>query len=60
MLVGASGNVLNAVLAFGIAALLYLVIEELLVEAHETPETNVVTSIFFVGFLAVLLLDLVV
>ena len=59
VLVGASGNVLNAVLAFGIAALLYLVTEELLVEAHETPETNVVTSIFFVGFLAVLLLDLV-
>ena len=60
VLVGTSGNVLNAVLAFGIAALLYLVTEELLVEAHEIPETNFVTSIFFVGFLVVLLLDLVV
>ena len=60
VLAGATGIVLNAVLAFGVAALLYLVTEELLVEAHETAETSLVTSIFFVGFLVVLLLDLVV
>ncbi len=60
LLVGVTGPLLNAVLAFGVAALLYLVTEELLVEAHEVPETNIVTSIFFVGFLVVLLIDLLV
>ena len=38
--------------AFGLMALLYLVTEELLVEAHEEKcETPVVTSMFFLGFL---------
>ncbi len=38
-------------IAFGTAALLYLVVEELLVEAHEgNSDTNVATSLFFVGF----------
>jgi ZIP family zinc transporter len=60
VLAGVTGPLLNGVLAFGVAALLYLVTEELLVEAHEVPETNLVTSIFFVGFLVVLLIDLLV
>lgn len=37
LLAGASDLLLDAVLAFGLAALLYLVTEELLVEAHEVP-----------------------
>ena len=60
VLAGVTGPLLNGVLAFGVAALLYLVTEELLVEAHEVPETTLVTSIFFVGFLVVLLIDLLV
>jgi hypothetical protein len=32
-------------------------IEELLVEAHEKPDNPLVTSMFFVGFLAILLLE---
>lgn len=48
----------HGLLAFGIAALLYLVTEELLVEAHEAPlETPIITSCFFLGFLCILLLD---
>lgn len=60
LLAGFSGPAQDAVLAFGVAALLYLVTEELLVEAHEIPETALVTSIFFVGFLLLLVLDLLV
>lgn len=44
-------------LAFGLVALLYLVTEELLVEAHEKPDSPWITAFFFVGFLAILLLD---
>lgn len=36
---GASETVVTATLAFGSVALLYLVTEELLVEAHEVKET---------------------
>ena len=43
--------------AFGLVALLYLVTEELLVEAHAGPETAWVTAMFFVGFLAMLALE---
>ncbi len=50
---------LAGVIAFGAAALLYLVTEELLTEAHEMPENAWLTSAFFVGFLAVFLLELV-
>lgn len=46
-----------AFFSFGLVALLYLVTEELLVEAHAAPEKPWVTSLFFVGFLAILLLD---
>jgi ZIP family zinc transporter len=57
LLAGASHATLAAVLAFGAAALLYLVTEELLVEAHEGTETTVLTAMFFVGFLAIYLLE---
>lgn len=51
------GEYVAAFLSFGAMALLYLVTEELLVEAHEKPDSPWITSAFFVGFLAVLLLD---
>lgn len=53
-----SGLWMEAVLSFTCAALLYLVTEELLVEAHEAqkgPETPLTTATFFVGFLALLI-----
>ena len=43
--------------AFGLVALLYLVTEELLTEAHERPETPWGTAMFFVGFLALEVID---
>lgn len=46
-----------AFFSFGLVALLYIVTEELLVEAHSAPEKPWVTSLFFVGFLLILLLD---
>jgi ZIP family zinc transporter len=49
MLVGLAGNALIGVLAFGTAALLYLVTEELLVEAHAAPETSGITALCFAG-----------
>lgn len=48
---GASEHTIAGVLSFGAAALLYLVTEELLVEAHETEDTRFATAMFFVGFL---------
>jgi len=56
---GATGNVLEVVLSFGLAALLFLVTEELLTEAHEEAETPLLTLAFFVGFLLFLLLGMV-
>lgn len=53
-----SAEAMELVLAFGLAALLYLVIEELLVEAHEEPETPVAAAAFFGGFLVFLLLGM--
>jgi len=44
-------------LSFGLIALLYLVTEELLVEAHETPDRPWVTAMFFVGFLLLISLE---
>lgn len=56
-----SGDIINHVpnqaqifpliLGFGVAALLYLVTEELLVEAHSVEDTPFITAMFFVGFL---------
>jgi ZIP family zinc transporter len=54
-----SGNNLEIVLSFGLAALLFLVTEELLVEAHEEKETPIHTASFFLGFLVLLILDIV-
>ena len=48
---------LTGLFAFGLVALLYLVTEELLVEAHEAPEGPIVTSMFFIGFLGLLMLE---
>ena len=43
-------EVLTYILAFGLSALMYLVTEELLVEAHEQKDTPLNTAVFFVGF----------
>jgi ZIP family zinc transporter len=53
----AGGPFLIGLLAFSAAALLYLVTEELLVEAHEVPETPLSTAVFFVGFIALFLIE---
>lgn len=55
---GVTGAPIAVILAFGAAALLYLVTEELLVKAGKVPETPVSTTLFFVGFLAIFLLDM--
>lgn len=47
----------TAASAFGLIAVLYLVTEELLVEAHENPETLWGTALLFVGFLLMLVID---
>lgn len=52
------GSATQCILSFGIAALLFLVTEELLVEAHEAPETLLGTSAFFAGFLLFLILGM--
>ena len=54
-----SGAALESVLAFGCAALLYLVIEELMVEAHEEKETPAQTAMFFVGFILLLVTEMI-
>lgn len=54
---GLPTSVLTGLFAFGLIALLYLVTEELLVEAHEAPEGPLVTSMFFIGFLLLLMLE---
>lgn len=47
-----------AVLAAGIAALLFLVTEELITEAHDaTTDTPVLTALFFAGFLSLYALE---
>lgn len=51
LLSGASHDVIAAALAFSAAALLYLVTEELLIEAHEVEEKPVSTLVLFAGFL---------
>lgn len=54
---GLSGMAFEIVLSFGAAALMYLVVEELLVEAHEVQETPFITASFFAGFVALYLLE---
>jgi ZIP family zinc transporter len=52
LLTGASHAVIGGTLAFSAAALLYLVTEELLIEAHEVEEKPISTLVLFGGFLA--------
>ena len=58
LLAGQPPAVLTSFLAFGSAALLYLVTEELLVRAHDLGETHAVTALFFLGFLVVFSFEL--
>lgn len=55
---GLSGGWMEAVLAFAAAAFLFLVTEELLVEAHEVPEAPWMTALFFAGFVGLMMLDM--
>jgi ZIP family zinc transporter len=52
LLAGASHALIGGTLAFSAAALLYLVTEELLMEAHTVEEKPVSTLILFAGFLS--------
>lgn len=54
-----SGGWVEGVLAFAVAALLYLAAEELLTEAHEVPESVGSTATFLFAFLALMLVDMV-
>lgn len=54
-----SEETIEVVLSFGLAALMYLVTEELLMEAHEEPETPLITATFFAGFLLFLILGMI-
>jgi ZIP family zinc transporter len=56
LLAGASPSVMAAALAFRAAALLYLAVEELMIEAHEHAETPWLTALFFVGFVLIYVL----
>lgn len=58
LLSGLNSEMLELVLSFGLAALLFLVTEELLIEAHEEAETPWLTASFFGGFLLFLLLGM--
>jgi ZIP family zinc transporter len=58
LLAGASVTVIGSSLAFSAAALLYLVTEELLMEAHKEPETPISTLVLFGGFLSFWLVQL--
>ena len=49
--------VIAGFLSFGLMALLYLVTEELLFEAHEKPDSPLISAMFFVGFLVLLLIE---
>lgn len=54
---GLPGPVVTGLYAFGLVALLYLVTEELLTEAHKKADTPVSTALFFVGFFLIITLD---
>lgn len=55
---GASEATVAVVLAFGAAALIYLIAEELLVESIQVEESLFTTAMLFAGFLVVLALKL--
>ncbi len=59
VLAAAPHAVMTLSLAFAIAALLYLVTEELLIEAHSKGNEEFATAMFFVGFLMIFLIDMV-
>ena len=50
LLAGASTSIISTILAFGVAALLYLVTDELLIEAHTIEEKPSSTLWLFAGF----------
>jgi zinc transporter, ZIP family len=52
------GNNLVFILSFGLAALLYLVTEELLCEAHQETDSPLITGTFFLGFIVFLLIGI--
>jgi ZIP family zinc transporter len=52
LLAGASHALIGGTLAFSAEALLYLVTEELLMEAHQVEEKPISTLVLFAGFLA--------
>ena len=54
---GLSPPVVAGFLCSGLMALLFLVTEELLAEAHEKPDTPLISAMFFVGFLTLLLIE---
>ncbi|WP_431217092.1 ZIP family metal transporter [Puia sp. P3] len=54
-----SDSSMEVILSFGLSALLFLVTEELLTEAHEEKETVWHTSVFFGGFLLFLILGMI-
>ena len=49
--------VLTGFFSFGLMALLYLVTEELLADAHRTPDKPWAAAMFFVGFLLLITPD---
>ena len=51
------GPYLAGFFVFALVALLYLVTEELLVEAHAVPEQPWTTAMFFIGFLGMLVIE---
>lgn len=55
-----SDSWMEMVLSFGLSALLYLVTEELLVEAHSEEDKPFYTATFFLGFLIFLILGMMV
>ncbi|WP_133500043.1 transporter [Cognatilysobacter terrigena] len=50
-------HLLSGLFSFALIALLYLVTEELLVEAHEVKDGPITTALFFVGFLLLIVLE---
>ncbi len=56
LLGGVSSSAMSAILGVGAAALLYLVVEELLVEAHEVKESMLLSANFFLGFILIYIL----
>lgn len=49
----------EVILSFGLAALLFRVLEDLLVEAKEAPESAPMTATFFTGFLLFLMIGVI-